>query len=620
MFQSSKSTLSSSSKICSISNSKIELKIIHRFDFSSKLQRMSVICKDKNEYYKIFTKGSPEKIIKFCNKKTIPENFERILNNFARKGFRIIAFAYKFMNFNESEIDNLILEEIEKNFIFLGLMIIENKLKKNTKKTIEILNQAQMKMIIATGDNNLTAISVANEINLINNENLFSVEIENENLFIKKINFSKNSNENNLNSNENLLNNSILNSNDFDFNQNDENSISFTQRNKKTSQIHIHSNIFSLKLNSNIILSISGENFEKLSKIKTKSTIFSKTFKIILNHCLIFSRMNPDQKKLLIENLREEKFNVLMCGDGANDCSALRSADVGVSLSAEEASIAAHFTSKIKDISCLIDLIKEGKCSLVTSIQTFKYIIIYSLIQFFNVMFLCVLNSYFSDFQWLISDIFVIFPLEFLIARTKSYEKLTKNVPEFSLISFPILLSVILNIIIILFFQVFSIFLLKKKKWYLNICEVDEEKVFACYENNVLFLVGMIQYFIAAICFCVGEPYRKKMFSNRGLMFYLCFSLFLCGYMILFPAGWMKKIVPISDFEDGKFNVVLVMVGIANFCVEFVIERFFVTYVERVYNKFKLNKMKEEIELNEDKIFPVVNYYLIKNYEKNNNN
>ena len=76
----------------------------------------------------------------------------------------------------------------------------------------------------------------------------------------------------------------------------------------------------------------------------------------------------------------------------------------------------------------------------------------------------------------------------------------------------------------------------------------------------------------------------------------------------------------ISDFEDGKFNVVLVMVGIANFCVEFVIERFFVTYVERVYNKFKLNKMKEEIELNEDKIFPVVNYYLIKNYEKNNNN
>ncbi len=58
-----------------------------------------------------------------------------------------------------------------------------------------------------------------------------------------------------------------------------------------------------------------------------------------------------------------------MCGDGANDCGALKVADVGISLSTEEASIAAPFTSSVPDISCVIEVLKEGKCALVTSLQ-----------------------------------------------------------------------------------------------------------------------------------------------------------------------------------------------------------------------------------------------------------
>lgn len=56
-----------------------------------------------------------------------------------------------------------------------------------------------------------------------------------------------------------------------------------------------------------------------------------------------------------------------MCGDGANDCGALKQADSGISLSDTEASIAAPFTSRIQDVSCVVELIKEGRSALTTS-------------------------------------------------------------------------------------------------------------------------------------------------------------------------------------------------------------------------------------------------------------
>ena len=63
-----------------------------------------------------------------------------------------------------------------------------------------------------------------------------------------------------------------------------------------------------------------------------------------------------------------------MCGDGANDCGALKTASVGISLSEAEASIAAPFTSKVHEISCVIALLREGKAALATSFQAFKFI------------------------------------------------------------------------------------------------------------------------------------------------------------------------------------------------------------------------------------------------------
>ena len=83
----------------------------------------------------------------------------------------------------------------------------------------------------------------------------------------------------------------------------------------------------------------------------------------------VFARMSPDEKHELVEKLQSIDYCCGFCGDGANDCGALKAADVGVSLSEAEASVAAPFTSRIFDITCVPEVIRYD-CSL-ASVESF---------------------------------------------------------------------------------------------------------------------------------------------------------------------------------------------------------------------------------------------------------
>lgn len=91
----------------------------------------------------------------------------------------------------------------------------------------------------------------------------------------------------------------------------------------------------------------------------------------MLENTAIFARMKPDDKALLVSKLQElnKSMYVGMCGDGANDCGALKTGlnkhkiilnkgDIGLSLSEAEASIAAPFTSQVANISCVVQLLR----------------------------------------------------------------------------------------------------------------------------------------------------------------------------------------------------------------------------------------------------------------------
>ena len=227
---------------------------------------------------------------------------------------------------------------------------------------------------------------------------------------------------------------------------------------------------FYLIKNDYFSIAINGNTFEYLYKLnqkyikhKIKSLkIVHEIYRLILKKGKVYARMTPENKALLIKELNKEGFATLMCGDGSNDCLALRAADVSVSLSPETVSFAGDFNSKNRNISCVCSLLKEGKCSLITSMQTFKYMMIYSVIQSLTVILVAIYVSEVTDYQALLTDLFLIFPMELFLSMTKPNENLTHHYPIIKLISFPILTSIIVHILLVFAFQFGGYKILKK--------------------------------------------------------------------------------------------------------------------------------------------------------------
>lgn len=133
-------------------------------------------------------------------------------------------------------------------------------------------------------------------------------------------------------------------------------------------------------------LAITGNAFQFMLDAIAHNTVDKVTaslYKRAIINAKIYARMSPDHKALLVTELQNNSSDMIgMCGDGANDCKALKTADMGLSLSEAEASIAAPFTSKIPNISPIIKLLREGRTSIVTCFQVFKFMALYSMIQF----------------------------------------------------------------------------------------------------------------------------------------------------------------------------------------------------------------------------------------------
>lgn len=524
----------------------LEIGILRQLTFSSTLQRMSVVVRVLGEpHLTLYCKGAPETVVGLCRPETVPLDFHSVLHEYTQKGYRVIAAATKTLNMSYVKVQRASRDQLEKDLLLVGLIVLENRLKPQTTPVIESLRNAQIRCVMCTGDNALTAISVARECGLLRaDRRLYVVDVrqtttgggEPPTLHLRR-----------------------------------DDCPTVSPLAKSESDAAFVQCEDSLPLGYQ--LAITGTSFALLSKF------YPHLMAKLVASCDVYARMSPDQKSQLVNHLQELGYIVAMCGDGANDCGALKAAHAGISLSEAEASIASPFTSKTPDIRCVLDVIREGRAALVTSFGVFKYMAGYSLTQFLSVSVLYWLGTNLADFQFLYIDLCLITVFAVFFGYTPAAQRIDPRPPPAKILSAQSVASICLQLFIASLFQVFSFAFVARQPWFIPFVDPGEEQSFQAYQATAIFLSSINQYVTLAVVYSKSHPYRKSLLSNRKLFYALLLCALLNLVIILQPPPFMAHWLDLKVFPYFRYRLLVAFMAALNFLIAIFGEIFLIEFL-----------------------------------------
>ena len=518
------------------------LRIRRIFPFRSDLKRMSTIVQTSKNLLKMLMKGAPEIIETLLTK--IPSNYKSAYEHYTRKGFRVLALAYREMSSEEdiSYGERIILE---KSFIFAGFFICDSPLKKDTLSIIRELQGSAYKIVMITGDNHLTALKISRELSL-GPINSLTLAYDQQHLH-------------------------WLDSNDI-------------------RQDYIHKNLKQLSINNTFC--IQGDTLKLLPKL-----ISYNELKELISYTIIYARTSPSQKEEIIHLMKENGADILMCGDGTNDVGGLKKADIGIALvglkdivdkpkrppgekkpakkrlpepelfdgpqyKQGDACVAAPFTSKHSNsIRCVLIVLRQGVCTLVTTIQTYKILTLTSLISAYSLSVLHMESLKFSETQSTILGILASINF-YYFSNPKPIKKLSAERPVKTIKNWNFIISIIGQTFLHLYgihYAMYEIGLKYTPEKDLNI-KNDEEFV-PTFLNTVVFLFSTVSQTCIFLFNHAGEPHMEGLVKNKRYLKFLLWPLIGSLFLVFNLIPDISELAELS-FKDIPYNANIELAGL----------------------------------------------------------
>ncbi|CEG71670.1 hypothetical protein RMATCC62417_07368 [Rhizopus microsporus] len=471
--------------------------VLKRFEFVHARMSMSVAVLDTHtNKVHIFVKGAYEKIKDLCHPGSMPVDYDAATADLARQGCYVLALAHREIDLEQiggiSAFKNWNRDQMEQDIHFAGLIVFKNLLKEDTTENIAELKRGATRTVMITGDTALTGVYIARQCGMVQ---------QGARVLLGDLDKSKNR-------------------------------IVWSDVNEP--ELFPDVNVDEVLLNQDhtpVELAVTGKAFDWLCD-------HNKMRKYLLD-TRVFARMTPSGKVKCIQ-LHMERGITAMTGDGGNDCGALRAAHVGIAMSDAEASIVSPFSTSIRSVRSCVELIRQGRGALATSITNYKYLVMYGQVMMMLKIYTFYFSITMSQNVWIAVDVLITVLLTWAVSQSRAAKRLEDQRPTAQLLGPQTLASGLGLVTINWLFLIGAFVMLFKQPWFrcheFDSSAVDISKWWLLadnYEAEVLALVCLFQFINNAAVFNFGYKFRKSFYRNYALVFLWLLYIAIVSYWLL---------------------------------------------------------------------------------------
>lgn len=141
------------------------VQIVQRHHFASHLKRMAVVVRVQEQFF-AFVKGAPETIQERLI--DVPPSYVKTYKKYTRQGSRVLALAFKSLpEMSVSEVRSLDRDMVESGLNFAGFAVFNCPIRGDSATVLSELKGSSHDLVMITGDQALTACHVASEVHIV---------------------------------------------------------------------------------------------------------------------------------------------------------------------------------------------------------------------------------------------------------------------------------------------------------------------------------------------------------------------------------------------------------------------------------------------------------------------